>query len=108
MNRKKQRRIESAGWRVGSTKDFLELSHEEETVVELKLALGSSLRSRRTRKRLSQTQLAKLLGSSQSRVAKMESGDNSVSLELQIRALLSLGATRKEVARAMSSEARIH
>jgi ribosome-binding protein aMBF1 (putative translation factor) len=103
MDTSKRNRLEAAGWKVGSTKDFLHLSNEEETLVELRVALGSSLRQQRTRKRLSQTELAKKLGSSQSRVAKMEAGDPSVTLDLQIRALVSLGATRKEVARAVAS-----
>ncbi len=103
MNPKKRRRVEAAGWEIGSAKDFLKLSNEEETVINLRIALGTSLRRQRTRKRISQTQLAKQLGSSQSRVAKMEAGDASVSLDLQIRAMVSLGASRKEIARAMAS-----
>ncbi len=103
MDTKKRNRLEAAGWKIGSTKDFLRLSDEEKTLVDLRVALGSSLKQQRTRKRLSQTELAKQLGSSQSRVAKMEAGDPSVTLDLQIRALVSLGATRKEIARAVAS-----
>jgi ribosome-binding protein aMBF1 (putative translation factor) len=103
MDPRKRKRLEAAGWKVGSTKEFLKLSKEEETLVELRLALGSTLREHRARKRISQSELADQLGSSQSRVAKMEAGDPSVSLDLQIRALVALGATRKEVARAMAS-----
>jgi predicted XRE-type DNA-binding protein len=103
MDTNKRKRLEAAGWRVGSTKEFLDLSDEEATLVELRVALGSSLKRHRTRRRLSQTEFAKQLGSSQSRVAKMEAGDPSVTLDLQIRALVSLGATRKEVARALAS-----
>ena len=107
MDTNKRRRLESAGWKVGSAQDFLELTSEEATLVEMKVALGTSLRKERTRKRISQTALAKQLGSSQSRVAKMEAGDVSVSLDLQIRALVALGATRKEVARAVASGGRL-
>ena len=103
MDSNKRKRLEAAGWKIGSTKDFLRLSDEEEALVELRVALGSSLRKERTKKRLSQVEFAKQFGSSQSRVAKMEAGDPSVTLDLQIRALLSLGATRKEVARAVAS-----
>jgi len=74
MNPKKRRRLEAAGWKLGSAKEFLELSNEEATVVELKIALGTSVRRHRARKRISQTELAKQLGSSQSRVAKKETG----------------------------------
>lgn len=90
------------GRAVGSAADFLELSAEEAALVEMRLALSASVRDRRQRARLTQTALAKRLGSSQSRVAKMEAGDPSVSLDLLVRALLSLGATRKDVARALS------
>ena len=103
MDKNKRKRLEAAGWKIGSTKDFLELSDEEGTLIELKVALGSSVKRHRAMRHLSQTELAKQLGSSQSRVAKMEAGDPSVTLDLQIRALVSLGATRKEVARAVAS-----
>ena len=103
MDTTKRQRVEAAGWKVGSTKEFLKLSKAEQVLVELRVALASTLRQQRTRKRLSQTQLAKQLGSSQSRVAKMEAGDASVSLDLQIRALVALGASRKDVARAVAS-----
>ena len=99
----KRKRLEAAGWKVGSTRDFLGLSNEEETFVELKVALGTSLRQQRARKKISQSALAKQMGSSQSRIAKMEAGDASVSLDLQVRALVALGTTRRELARAVAS-----
>ena len=42
---------------------------------------------------------AHLVGSSQSRVAKMEAADASVSVDLLIRSLLKLGAARKDLAK---------
>ena len=69
MDTNKRRRLEAAGWKVGSADEFLGLSAEEATLVELKVALGTSLRKQRARKRISQSALAKQLGSSQSRVA---------------------------------------
>jgi len=98
MRKEKKAKLERAGWRVGSVSDFLGLTAAEEALVELRLTLSRGLRERRTRRRLSQEQLAKLLGSSQSRVAKMESGDPSVSIDLLIRSLLAMGATQKELA----------
>jgi hypothetical protein len=41
------------------------------------------------------------MGSSQSRIAKMEAADSSVWLDLLIRSLLTLGATTKDIARAL-------
>lgn len=102
MDTKKRKRLEAAGWRVGDATDFLRLSPEEAALVEMRLALSRSLRERRLESGLTQTALAKQLGSSQSRVAKLEAGDASVSLELLIRALLTVGASRKDVANALA------
>ena len=101
MKTAKRKALERAGWRVGNVEEFLGLNKAEAAFVELRLALSKSLRTKRTKRRLSQGQLAKLLGSSQSRVAKMEAGDPSVSLDLLIRSLLAMGASQKEVARAI-------
>jgi transcriptional regulator with XRE-family HTH domain len=83
--------------------DFLGLSDEEAAYVELRLRLADSLRSRRTRRNLTQAAFAKLIQSSQSRVAKMEGGDPSVSLDLLIRSLLALGASSRDLARTIST-----
>ncbi|HET9982018.1 MAG TPA: helix-turn-helix transcriptional regulator [Longimicrobiales bacterium] len=106
MEKAKREKLEAAGWRVGSAAEFLELSGEEASFVELKLALSAELRERRDRAGLSQTQLARRLGSSQSRVAKMEASDPSVSVDLLIRALLAAGASRREIGRALGQPAR--
>ncbi len=103
MERAKRKRLEVKGWRVGTAAEFLGLTPEESAYVELKVALASKLRDMRNRKRLSQVQLAKRIGSSQSRVAKIEVADPSVSLDLLVRALISLGASRKDLARTIAS-----
>ena len=102
MRKAKRARLEVAGWRVGSARDFLGLSEEEHAFIELKLALAESVRRRRQKQGLTQTQLAKVLESSQSRVAKMEAGDRSVSLDLLVRSLLAMGTTKRELARMIS------
>jgi|SRR5215208_2341622 len=102
MTAAKRKRLQAAGWEVGSARDFLGLSDEEAALVEMRLALSASLRERRARAGLTQAALARRLGSSQSRVAKMEAGDPSVSLELLIRALLAAGATKRDVAQALT------
>ena len=99
MDDKKKKRLRKKGWAVGDAQDFLGLTDEEAVYIELKLALSKKLRQRRTRKKLTQAQLAKLIRSSQSRVAKMEAGDPSVSIDLLVRSLLALGATKRELAR---------
>jgi DNA-binding XRE family transcriptional regulator len=102
MNTAKKKRLESAGWKIGTTSEFLNLSPEEAAYVELKLALSKNLQQTRQDKKMTQEQLAKLLKSSQSRVAKMEAGDPSVSLDLLVRSLLVLGTSRKGLARMLS------
>ena len=99
MKKTKQDRLKKAGWRVGTTAEFLGLSDEETALIEMKLALARSLKERRLAEALTQQDLAKQLGSSQSRVAKMEAADATVSMELIVRALLTLGATRQEIGR---------
>jgi len=102
MRESKRRRLEAKGWRVGSAADFLSLSPEEAAYVELKLRLADRLKQRRRQRTLTQSGLARLVRSSQSRVAKMEAGDPSVSIDLLIRALLALGASNKELATIIS------
>ena len=102
MKQIKRARLEGRGWKVGSAKDFLELSEEEVAYIEMKLALSEKLRHRRKRQNMTQTELAQLVHSSQSRVAKMEAGDPSVSIDLLIKSLLALGVTRRELGRSIS------
>jgi predicted transcriptional regulator len=102
MRRDKKKRLEAKGWRVGTVQEFLGLTDEEAAYVELRVRLADSLRRRRQKRKLSQTDLAKLLRSSQSRVAKMETGDPSVSIDLLIRSLLTLGASNRDLARTIS------
>jgi predicted transcriptional regulator len=72
---------------------------EEAALIELRLKLAEGLKARRMRKRLTQQDLAAAVQSSQSRVAKMESGDPTVSIDLLMRSLIALGASRRDLAR---------
>lgn len=99
MRNTRQERLRRAGWQIGSVQDFLGLTDEETALIEMRLVLARSLKARRVACGLTQQQLGERLGSSQSRVAKMEAADATVSLDLLIRSLLKLGATRREVGR---------
>jgi hypothetical protein len=99
MNEARRKRLESKGWRFGTVKEFLGLSDEEEAFIELKLRLTKSLREVRIKKGLGQVRAAKLIHSSQSRVAKMEAGDPSVSVDLLVRSHFALGVTAPELGR---------
>ena len=103
MNTSKRSRLEKSGWRVGSTTDFLGLSPEEAALVQMRLSLAATLRGRRTKAGLSQSELAQRLGSSQSRVAKMEAGEAEVSIDLLVRAILATGAKPSDVGRAIAA-----
>jgi predicted XRE-type DNA-binding protein len=98
----KRTKLETAGWRISDTSEFLGLSPEEAAYIEMKLALSAALRSQREKQNLSQTELARRISSSQSRVAKMEASDPTVSLDLLVKSLLALGVSQKSVARAMT------
>ena len=106
MRQSKTKALEKAGWKLGDAGDFLELSDEEVAYIEMKMLLVQKLRDLRQAKNMSQTDLAKLIGSSQSRVAKMESGDPSVSTDLLLKAMLALGATRSQIAKTIGSPVR--
>lgn len=103
MNKEKKKRLEEKGWRIGSTMDFLGLTKNESAYIELKIKLSKNLRELRSKQNLTQVELAKLLNSSQSRIAKLEKGDPSVSIDLLIKSLIALGETNKDIGKAISS-----
>ena len=102
MNSAKQTRLRKKGWKLGSAEEFLGLSPEEAAYVDMKLALSAQLRQRRRQQKLTQAELAQRIASSQSRVAKMEAGDPTVSIDLLIKSLLALGVSRKELGRSIA------
>ncbi len=98
MDTAKRERLEAKGFRVSTVADFLGLSTEQSELIEIRVALTLALKKQREGSSLSQSQLAEQIGSSQSRVAKMQAGDPHVSLDLMIRALLATGMTRGRIA----------
>ncbi len=103
MKTEKRKMLEKAGWRVGDAREFLGLTDSESEFVEIKLALARKLRQYREEHRWTQAEFARRVGSSQSRVAKMESADPTVSVDLLVRSLLAAGANRREVGRVVGS-----
>jgi ribosome-binding protein aMBF1 (putative translation factor) len=106
MKAEKRKRLGKAGWKPGDARDFLELDASEAEFVEIKLGLARRLRELREQHRWTQAELAGHLGSSQSRVAKMEAADSTVSMNLLVRSLLAAGADRRDVGRAVGSRRR--
>jgi DNA-binding XRE family transcriptional regulator len=101
MNESKMKKLQTKGYKVGSVEEFLGMSTEESEYIELKLALSDALTKRRKKSNLTQAQLAKMLKSSQSRIAKMEKGDPTVSVDLLVKSLLAMGADKKSIAKAI-------
>ena len=100
MKSEKKQRLRVAGWKETTVQEFLDLSEADVRYIEMKLALSRQLRLVRERRRLTQTKAAALLKTSQSRLARMEAGDPSVSLDLLVRGLFALGASSKDLLKA--------
>jgi len=98
MQETKRKKLEAKGWRIGTPKDFLGMSDEEEAYVNLRLKLAEGLKARRQSRGITQVGFARTIKSSQSRVAKMEAGDPTVSLDLLVKSLFALGASNRELA----------
>jgi DNA-binding XRE family transcriptional regulator len=97
MHASKRKRLESAGYKVGNAADFLGLSTEEAALIDMKVKLSIQLVELRKKGGISQTALANMIGSSQSRVAKMEACDSSVSMDLMFKTAFALGADQKKI-----------
>jgi hypothetical protein len=97
MDKTKRKALEAAGYRIGDAEDFLGLTEEERRLVDLRLSVSRTVRRLRLKQRLTQQQLADKLQSSQSRVAKMEVGADSVSLDLLFRGLFAVGGKLSDV-----------
>jgi hypothetical protein len=89
------------GWTQGSVQELLDLTDGEAILVELRVRLSENVRERRLAKRLTQRQLAERIGSTQPRVARLEQA--GASIEMLLRALLALGASRREIARLLAA-----
>jgi len=99
---KKKTKLEAKGWKVGDINSFLGLDSAEMAIVEMKVALAKALIEKRKKSNITQVSMAKLIGSSQSRVAKIEKADPTVSIELMIKSLMSLGSTKKDIAKVIA------
>ena len=106
MKSTKRKKLERAGWRVGSTQDFLGIDDAEMALIDMRVSLASELHRRRVERNMSQRDLATEIGSSQSRVAKMEAGDPSVSIDLLLRSLITTGSTRHDIGRTIAQSQR--
>lgn len=103
LNTSRRTRLRAAGWKVGNAAELLGLSRDEAALVEMKFRLGAALRRYRLRREISQQALAARVGSSQSRIAKLEAGASGITLDLLVRALFATGASPQDIAREIGS-----
>jgi predicted transcriptional regulator len=104
MKESKKRRLEKAGWKVGTVQEFLGLSDEDMALIELKRSLIRMLKETREANKVTQRALARMIQSSQSRVAKIEGASSDVSLDLIVKALFALGVTPKKLAKFVATD----
>jgi DNA-binding XRE family transcriptional regulator len=105
MSKAKDKATKRKGeWVEGSVQEFLSLSDADMKLIETRLAISRLLKATRQEKKMTQAAVAAALHTSQSRLAKMEAGDPSVSLDLLFKSLFSLGVTRQNLASTLSSE----
>ncbi len=102
MDEKKQSRLVTKNWKVGESKDYLQIDSEEMALIELKVSLADTLQNRRKQKNMTQAQLAEHLHSNQALIEKMEAGDPSVPVDLLVESLLSLGLSKEEISKLTS------
>jgi DNA-binding XRE family transcriptional regulator len=102
MDKLKQKKLEAKGWKIGDIDEFLGLDKAEMAIVEMKFTLSKAIIEKRKKAKLTQGQMAKAIGSSQSRVAKIEHADPTVSIELMLKSLISMGTSTKEIAKMIS------
>ncbi|MDZ7757772.1 helix-turn-helix domain-containing protein [Rhodohalobacter sp.] len=104
MDKKRQQQLEEKGFQVGSAADFLKLSPEEVAYIDIRLDISNMVKAQRAKKGWTQEQLARSIGSSQSRIAKLEGGDPGISMDLMIKALLQLGTSKKQIGQLLEGE----
>ena len=104
MNAPKREKLKAKGWKTGPADEFLDLTPEESAYIDMRLRLADGLRLKRRQKHLTQVQAAKLLHSSQSRIAKMEAGDPTVSIDLLVKSHLALGSSPDDLAKIITSK----
>lgn len=104
MNKNKRKKIEAAGYKIQSVAEFLNLSQEESELIEIRRSLSQAIRTKRKREDITQEDLARMIASSQSRVARIEASDPSSSLDLLVRTFLALGSSKSELAGVISGK----
>jgi len=101
MNTQTQHHLENAGYTVGDAREFLELSPEEEALVNTGLALSNLLRASREARGLSPEELARKANLASDEIAHLETAPGT-RFEEVFHLLYLLGVPPREIAAAIS------
>ncbi len=96
MTSEKLKRLEAAGFVHGDAKDMLGLTPDEAELVELRIEIAKAFRAIRKSAGMTQAELARRIGSSQSRIAAAEHGIDA-GMDLLVRCLYAVGGKLKPV-----------
>lgn len=103
MKPSKRQRLQQAGFKVGTIQEFLALTDEDMALIDLKVRLATMLKRVRQARGITQQELARLMSSSQSRIAKLEGACAQASLDLLCRALFAIGVTPREIGKTIAA-----
>ena len=90
-------------WVETDVEELLDLSAQDLVIVEFRAALAGALQQARGRQRLTREKAAKVIGTSQAQVARMEAGQSSITIDRLIKALTALGVPRPTILKALNS-----
>ncbi len=91
-------RHQAAGYRVTDAADWLGLTPQERTLVNMRVSLALEVERLRKESHLTQKALAAKIGAKQSGVARMLGSLASATIDSLIKTLLALGATPRRIA----------
>ena len=98
MDKERIKKLEKVGWKMGDFGDAFDLTPEDRTFVEMRLAAAREVDRLREEQGVSQRELARRLGTKQPTVSRMLRTPATSTLDSLVRALLALGATPKKIA----------
>ena len=98
MTEEKKKLLEANGMKVVDSADWLGLSREESQLVDMRVALAEELERVRKAKGLTQTELARRIGTKQSAVARMIGKPESSTIDNLMKSLMALGEPVSKIA----------
>ena len=99
MKTEKRKQLEKAGYAVfDDARDWLGFTEEEKILSDMQIAAARELERLRAEQGVSQTELARRMGTKQSTVSRTLRSPQTASFDWLFRALIALGATPRKIA----------